>query len=644
MTGLQRVAMTPAVRVPAPGRRRPPPTGSTRLLSSHSCSTSFSPGRRPVKTISISSARNPDSRIRSVARSTMRTGSPMFSTKSSPPCANAARLQHEVHRLGDRHEEAGHVRMRDRDRAAARDLLPEERHDAAAAAEHVAEAHREEAPAASGGGIAHDHLRDPLGGPHDARRLHGLVGRDQHEALDAVRQRRTRRRSRAEHVVGDRFGRVRLHQRHVLVRGGVEDDATADASAKTRSRLLPVADVGDHRPTPRWPGRSAAMCSAMSKMLFSPWPTRTSVLAPASAICRQSSLPIEPPAPVTSTCWSAQVARRVRSRDDRPTPQQVGDVDLAQTRHAHAALEQLEHPRHDLGGDAGLPRRLHEAAQHRAGGLGHRNDHLVDVARDHDLAQLVEARQHAHALDRTCRASPRSSSRNPTGSRPSCGFRCISRTTIVPGLARADHQHTLALGRPPGRLGRRRAGLGEHAHGHAHAGDGKQRQQPVDGRHRSRVGRHRACRDGHERGRTEQHARHRDGRQDGQQIVEPDKAPVARVQPERVEDRQLHQRRRNQREAHRLGKVVVGRDRRLPVQTQHERPGNAQQHHKDVEDEDVAIAHRIQRAVDNRAAARAATHKAHAAIAIRTAVETASHGWAVMSTQPPSSPSDANPA
>ena len=51
-------------------------------------SVSFSPGRSPVYTISISRpGSSPDSRTRSRAISAMRTGSPISSTKISPPTA-----------------------------------------------------------------------------------------------------------------------------------------------------------------------------------------------------------------------------------------------------------------------------------------------------------------------------------------------------------------------------------------------------------------------------------------------------------------------------------------------------------------------------------------------------------------------------
>ena len=151
------------------------------LLVATSSSCSFSPGRRPVNTISMSSSGSkPESRIIWRARSTMRTGSPISRMKISPPAPMVAAWRISCDRLGNRHEVARDVGVGDRDRAAARDLLAEERYDAAVRSEHVAEAHGDEAAAAVLKAL-HHHLGDALGDAHHAGRPHGLVGRDQHE-------------------------------------------------------------------------------------------------------------------------------------------------------------------------------------------------------------------------------------------------------------------------------------------------------------------------------------------------------------------------------------------------------------------------------------------------------------------------------
>ena len=55
-----------------------------------------------------------------------------------------------------------------------------------------------------------------------------------------------RERPRAEHVRLHRFGRVRLEDRHVLVRGGVEDDVGL-VPVEDLAQAALVADVGEDR-------------------------------------------------------------------------------------------------------------------------------------------------------------------------------------------------------------------------------------------------------------------------------------------------------------------------------------------------------------------------------------------------------------
>ncbi len=110
----------------APPRRAAPRRASRR-------------GASPVNTIGTLSGSAPESRIMSRARSTIRTGSPMSSTRISPLAPLQAGLQQQLGRLRDRHEEARDLGMRDRHRPAAGDLLAEAGNDAAGAAEHVAE-------------------------------------------------------------------------------------------------------------------------------------------------------------------------------------------------------------------------------------------------------------------------------------------------------------------------------------------------------------------------------------------------------------------------------------------------------------------------------------------------------------------------
>ena len=119
------------------------------------------------------------------ARSTIFTGSPISSTKTSPRAgAEVAGPDHQLDRLRDGHEVAGHLRVGDGDRPAALDLAAEDRHDAARRAEHVAEADADEAgPGVRCAGRLDDPLGHRLRGAHHGPRVDRLVGRDQDEAL-----------------------------------------------------------------------------------------------------------------------------------------------------------------------------------------------------------------------------------------------------------------------------------------------------------------------------------------------------------------------------------------------------------------------------------------------------------------------------
>ena len=91
----------------------------------------------------------------------------------------------------------------------------------------------------------HRELGDALARAHDRARVDGLVGGDVHEAA-AVVGRDLRQRPRAEHVRLHGFGRVRLEDRNVLVRGGVEHDVGLVALEHFAQPAL-VADVGEDR-------------------------------------------------------------------------------------------------------------------------------------------------------------------------------------------------------------------------------------------------------------------------------------------------------------------------------------------------------------------------------------------------------------
>ena len=145
-----------------------------------------------------------------------------------------AGLEHEAHGLGDGHEIADHAAVRDGHGAVLGDLLLEKRDDRAVGAQDVAETDGRVLRAggarlrgllgtAAVHGLDH-HLADALGGAHHIGGVHGLVRADQDEAARARLHRDAGYVVGAHHVVLDRLVWAVLHQGHVLVGRGVEDD------------------------------------------------------------------------------------------------------------------------------------------------------------------------------------------------------------------------------------------------------------------------------------------------------------------------------------------------------------------------------------------------------------------------------------
>ena len=151
---------------------------------------------------------------------------------------------HEVDRLVEVHEEAGHAGVGDRERLAPADAVDEQRDDAAARAHHVAVARAADGGAAgavAGVGVD-DRLHQRLGLAHRVDGVGGLVGGQAHDLLHALGY------GGVQHVVGaDDVGAHGLHGEelaggHLLQRRGVEDVVNA---AHGIAHGLGVAHVAD---------------------------------------------------------------------------------------------------------------------------------------------------------------------------------------------------------------------------------------------------------------------------------------------------------------------------------------------------------------------------------------------------------------
>lgn len=149
--------------------------------------------------------------------------------------AHGAGLEDEAAGLRDGHEEADDVRVGDGDGAALFNLLAETGDNGAVGPEHVAEAGGDVARVRCVDGFCselgvqalHVHFGGALGGAHHVGGVHGFVCGDHDEFLHAAFAGDFSHVDGALDVGDDGFARVFLHERHVFVGGGVEDDGGA---------------------------------------------------------------------------------------------------------------------------------------------------------------------------------------------------------------------------------------------------------------------------------------------------------------------------------------------------------------------------------------------------------------------------------
>ena len=367
------------------------------------------------------------------ARSTMRTGSPMSSTRISPPLALQPRLQQELRRLRQRHEVARDVGVRDRHRAAARDLLAEARDHAAGAAEHVAEAHEHELRAAVLQALAHD-LRQPLGRAHHVGRVDRLVGRHEHELLDLGGHRRARQhpacRRRCCARPATRWSPPSAARACTPPAWNTTSGFSRASTSSTSVACLTSPTTGDERQLRERVGeRRLDLVDARPRRCR----TARARAGRKRAIWRHSSAPIEPPAPVTITTRLPSHSREPRAVEHHGiAAEQVVELDVAQRRQRRAAADQVLVRRHRQRLDARRRRRAPRRAGARAwfadgsamitlrtpyasdphAELGDRSQH-ADVAQQRGPAWRDRRRAGRRRATGGCARAPRSGARPP---------------------------------------------------------------------------------------------------------------------------------------------------------------------------------------------------------------------------------------
>ena len=154
--------------------------------------------------------------------------------------------EHQIHRLFQRHDEAGHLRFGNGDGTARLDLIDPQRDDRSAAAHNVAVTGTADGRllGRNGTGLCHHNLlHHSLGGAHRIDRISRLVGRQADHPLNA------RLDSGSQHVVGSqhiglhRFHGEELAGRHLLECRRMEDVIHAVHSVLHRLQIPHVADV-----------------------------------------------------------------------------------------------------------------------------------------------------------------------------------------------------------------------------------------------------------------------------------------------------------------------------------------------------------------------------------------------------------------
>ena len=286
--------------------------------------------------------------------------------------------------------------------AAGFDLLFEQGDNAAIASEYVAETNGGKAGLAAVGKNLYDHLAQTLGGAHDVGRIHRLVSGDENEffGMEAISGRG--HVQRAKDVILDRLVRADLHQRHVLVRRGMEHDVRPILS-EDHIHAVFVADGADH--------------NGQVKVRIIPQKLLLDIIGVILIDLKDHKLlrlvlrdlPAELAADGASAArdqdrFAAQESGDVGQIDlDAVTPQKVEDRDVPDLLNCDLAVGKLEDAGQSLEVAVGLLANLQDIAAilivRRRNGknnlldtvLLHNGGDVVAVARDLDSAQIVAA-------------------------------------------------------------------------------------------------------------------------------------------------------------------------------------------------------------------------------------------------------------
>ena len=241
-------------------------------------------------------------------------------------------------------------------------------------------------------------LDDPLGhrlrGAHHGLRVDRLVGRDQDEALDLRGGRGLRRDPGRDRVVADRLERVGLHQRHVLVGGGVEDDARLEALHHLEHPVRLLA-VGEHRLDVGEVALLDHLAVDLEEVVLGVVEHHQQPRLDPGDLAAELGADRAAGAGDEDDAVAQVGADAVELAHDRVAAEHVLDPHLAQLLvELDAAAQQLEHGRQGADADLALAAGGDDPGAHGPGRRGDRDHDLVGLGLVEDLGDLLGRAEH----------------------------------------------------------------------------------------------------------------------------------------------------------------------------------------------------------------------------------------------------------
>ena len=307
-----------------------------------------------------------------------------------------ARLQHQLGGLGDRHEVAGDVGMGDGQWPAIGDLFAKLGDDAAAGAQHVAEAHHHHRQRGHAVQVLQDHFGQPLGGPHHVGGIDRLVTGDVDETIDLETRGDLGQHAGAIGVVAHRLPGVAFFQdRHVLVGGGVVDDVglvALEGFLQTDALL----DVAQHRHDAQRRVGLLQVFAGPVERVFAQLVDDDLGWLETGDLATQFRADRAATAGDQHRLALQHVAQAAGVEADGVAAEQVVHLDITDLRYLDLAAHQLLHVRNDQQLDVGALAQLEDAAAGGVVGGSHGQHRMLAVAVAGDGFELFPAAEDAH--------------------------------------------------------------------------------------------------------------------------------------------------------------------------------------------------------------------------------------------------------